>query len=326
MKYRWGVIGTGRIARTFSKALKGCDDAELYAVASRSADKAAVFAGEFGFEKSFGSYKALAEDKNVDIIYIATPMSSHYADALLCIKNGRNVLCEKSAALNSSQLDEMIAAARTSGVFFMEAMWMKCRPSYLKALEWLRSGRIGKVRYVKADFCNLVEYDPADRLFSPECGGGALLDLGVYPLTLAADFLGGDPDEIISCAHTSGGVDLSNSITLRYPGGFAAINSGFEIQNRNNAVISGDDGLIVFGDWFFCSSEVTLYDRSGRQVRKSVIPNEINGYEYEIREVHHCLEAGLKESRLVPHSSTIAVMKMMDKCRQDWELRFPGEL
>ena len=325
-KYRWGVLGTGRIARTFAKALNGCEEAELYAVASRSADKAAAFAAEFGFEKSFGSYKELAEDGNVDVVYIATPMSSHYGDAMLCIRNGKNVLCEKSAALNSSQLDEMLTAAENKGVFFMEAMWMKCRPTYLKALGWLREGHIGKPRYVKADFCNLVEYDRSDRLFAPECGGGALLDLAVYPLTLAADFLGQQPTELISSAHIGAdGVDLSNSILLRYPDSFAAVNSGFEIPNTNNAVISGEEGLIVFGNWFFCTSEVTLYDRFGREVEKSVIADRVNGYEYEIEEVHRCLGSGLKESVLVPHSSTSAVMKIMDKCREDWGMYYPEE-
>ena len=326
-KYRWGVIGTGRIARTFSEALQGCEDAVLYAVASRTAEKAAAFAAEYGFEKSYGSYVELAEDSNVDVVYIATPMSSHYGDAMLCIENGRNVLCEKSVALNGRQLDEMLDAAKANDVFFMEAMWMKCRPTYLKALEWLNDGRIGKARYVKADFCNLAEYDRNDRLFAPECGGGALLDLAVYPLTLVVDFLGREPGEIISSAHIGkDGVDFSNSLMLKYPDSFATINSGFEIPNTNNAVISGDDGLIIFGNWFFCSSEITLYDRFGKEVKRSVIPNEINGYEYEIREVHRCLGNGLKESTLVPHSSTKTVMKIMDKCRNDWGMYYPSGL
>lgn len=325
-KYRWGVIGTGRIARTFCEALRGCENAELYAVGSRTRERAKSFASEFGFAKSYGSYRELAEDGDIDVVYIATPMSSHYGDALLCIENGRNVLCEKSAALNCGQLSEMLAAAKAHGVFFMEAMWMKCRPTYLKALEWVREGRIGKVEYIKADFCNIVQYDRSDRLFAPECGGGALLDLAVYPLTLVSDFAGNDPESIESFAHIGGdGVDLSNSITLKYPGCNAATSSGFEIPNRNNAVISGEKGLILFGDWFFCTSEVTLYDRSGVELERSVIPNEINGYEYEIREVHRCLAEGLKESPLVPHSSTTAVMRIMDECRRQWGMKYPEE-
>ncbi len=311
---KWGILGTGRIARTFAEALKGCDDAELCAVASRSIDKAESFAKEFGFEKAYGSYADLAADGDIDVVYIATPMSAPFEDAMLCLNSGRNVLCEKSAAMNSAELEKMLALADKKGLFFMEAMWMKCRPAYLKALEWAKSGRIGKVEYVKADFCNLVPYDPHDRLFAPQCGGGAMLDLAVYPLTLAADFLGGEPEEIICCGHFSRGIDMSNSIMLKYDHACACVNSGFEQPCRNNALVSGDNGFILFGDWFFCSCEVTLYDKNGTEVERCNIPNEINGYEYEIREVHSCLERGLTQSRLVPHSSTVSVMKMMDSC------------
>ena len=325
-KFRWGVIGTGRIARTFSDALAGTPEAELYAVASRSKEKASDFAEEFGFENAYGNYEELAKDKNVDVVYIATPMSSHYKDVMLCIENGKNVLCEKSVSLNMTELEKMLSAAKEKGVFFMEAMWMKCRPSYLKALEWISEGRIGKVEYVKADFCNIVEYDEKDRLFDPACGGGALLDLAVYPLTLAVDALGYEPSEIISSAHIGkDGVDLSNTILLKYGDAYASINSGFEIPNINNAVISGDKGLIVLGNWFFCSCEATLYDRNAKELEKVKIPNIINGYEYEIDEVHRCLSMGLSESRIVPHESTVAVMKIMDKCRNDWCMKYPNE-
>lgn len=324
-KFRWAILGTGRIARQFAAALKGCEGAVLYAVGSRTAEKAAAFAEEFGFERSYGSYEELAADENADIVYIATPMASHYPDSLLCIRHGRNVLCEKSIALNCREFEEMLEAVSKKNVFFMEAMWMKCRPTYLKALEWVREGRIGEVKFVKADFTNFCPYDANDRVFLPECGGGALLDLGVYPLTFAADFLGREPQEIISCANLAKGVDTSNSIILRYPEASAALQSGFEIQNSNNAVVSGDKGSIVFGNWFHCSSEVTLYDDRRREVERSVIPVLVNGYEYEIIEAQRCLSEGLKESPLVPHASTMAVMKIMDKCRNDWGLVFPGE-
>ena len=325
-KYRWGIIGTGRIARLFAQALKGCENAVLYAVASRSGEKAAAFAGEFGFEKSYGSYGELAQDGDIDIVYIATPMSSHFADTMLCIENGRNVLCEKSIALNCAQLDEMIAAAGSKGVFFMEAMWTKCRPTYLKALEWIKEGRIGKVKYVKADFCNFMPYNRQDRTFIPECGGGALLDLGVYPITFAAGILGDEPDEIISFAHMENGVDMSNSITLKYGDSCAVLQSGFEVQNTNRALIAGEKGSIVFGDWFHCTSELWLYDKEYNELDRSVIHVLVNGYEYEALEAQRCLEAGLRESPLVPLSSTRAVMKIMDKCRQDWGLVYPDEM
>jgi predicted dehydrogenase len=326
-KYNWGVIGTGRIARSFSYALRGSADSMTYAVASRNNSKAAAFADENGFTKAYGSYAELAADPDIDAVYIATPMTAHFENASLCLSAGKNVLCEKSVTLNSKQLEELLSLADKKGVFFMEAMWTKCLPAYLKAKEWIRAGKIGDVRYVKADFGNTVKYDPNDRLFRPDCGGGALLDLSVYPLTLAADVLGGEPDEIISSAHIGGdGVDLSNSIMLRYnSGSFASTDSSFEIPLRNNAVISGTAGMILFSDWFFCISDVTLFDRNCKPVETFRCPHEINGYEYEIREFQRCLSEGLTDSPLVPHSCTLAVMRIMDECRRQWGMTFPSE-
>lgn len=324
-KINWAIIGTGKIAHTFANALSKCENVNLTAVASRTLSKAEAFAEKYGFKKAYGSYKELAEDEAVEAVYIATPMSSHFGDTMLCLENSKNVLCEKSIALNCNELDKMLHLADEKNVFLMEAMWMKCRPTFLKAMEWINSGKIGTPQYIKADFCNFVPYNSEDRLFMPECGGGALLDLGVYPLTLADAVFGGNPDEIISFAHMSRGIDFSESITLRYGNAFVAINSGFEVSNRNNAVISGDKGSITLGDWFHCSSEAVLYDENGQEVEKSVIPDEINGYEYEIREFNRCLENGIMDSPLVPHSSTVAVMKMMDKCRKDWGMKYPNE-
>ncbi|MBQ8966898.1 Gfo/Idh/MocA family oxidoreductase [Ruminococcus sp.] len=323
---RWGIIGTGKIAHTFAEALRGTENSVLAAVASRSLEKAEVLAAEFGFEKAYGSYEELAADEAVDIVYIATPMSEHYANSLLCLNAGRNVLCEKSIALNTSQAEEMVALAEEKGLFFMEAMWMKFRPTFLKVKQWIDEGRIGKVEFIKADFNNFIPYDKNDRLFKSECGGGALLDLGVYPLTFATALMG-EPKEIITHAHIGrDGVDLSHEITLTYEdGAFAATTSGFEVQNRNNAVVSGDKGSITMGDWFFCSSECTLYDLDSQPVEERVFPPEINGYEYEIREAERCLANGLKESPLCPHSDTLQVMRLMDRCREIWGMKFPQE-
>lgn len=323
---RWGIIGTGKIAHTFAEALRGNEGSVLGAVASRTLDKAEKFAEEYGFERAYGSYEELAKDESIDIVYIATPMSAHYADTLLCLNNGRNVLCEKSVALNAGQAEEMFALAREKGLFLMEAMWMKFRPAYLKVKQWVDEGRIGKVQFIKADFNNFIPYDKDDRLFKADCGGGALLDLGVYPLTFAVSLLG-EPQDIVTHAHIGrDGVDLSNSVTLVYPDGvFAATSSGFEIQNRNNAVIAGDKGSITMGDWFFCSSECTLYDPESQPVEERVFPPEINGYEYEIREAERCLAAGQRTSPMVPPESTLSVMRLMDKCREIWGMRFPEE-
>ncbi len=322
---RWGIIGTGRIARSFAEALRG-NGSVMGAVASRSIEKAEKFAEEFGFEKAYGSYEELANDDSIDIVYIATPMSAHHENTLLCLNSGRNVLCEKSIALNCAQAEEMFALAHEKGLFLMEAMWMKFRPSFLKVKQWVDDGRIGKVQFIKADFNNFVPYDKDDRLFKADCGGGALLDLSVYPLTFVTSLLG-EPVNISSHAHIGrDGVDLSNEITLEFEGGaFAATTSGFEVQNRNNAVIAGDKGSILLGDWFFCSAECTLYDLDGNPVEERLFPPEINGYEYEIREAERCIESGLKESPLVPKESTMQVMAIMDRCREMWGMKFPQE-
>lgn len=323
---KWAVLGTGKIAHTFAEALKGCADAELYAVSSRSLEKAEKFAEEYGFAKAYGDYAEMARDNEIDVIYIASPMASHYENAMTCLKAGRNVLCEKSIGLNYGQAEKMISFAKEKKLFFMEAMWMKCRPVYLKVKEWAESGKIGDIRYIKADFSNYIQYDENDRLFRLDCGGGALLDLGVYPLTFAEAFLG-MPNEVISSAHIGkDGVDLSNTMILRYDDGkFVSADNGFELQLSNNAIISGTDGFITMGNWFHCTCEAKLFDREAGIVESVVCENEINGYEYEIREVHRCLREGLNESPLVPHKNTLNVMKLMDTCREQWKMKFIGE-
>ena len=317
-RINWGILGTGKIAHTFAEALRGTEGARLHAVASRTREKAQAFADQFGFEKAYGSYGELAEDSSVDVVYIATPMASHFGDAMLCMRGGRHVLCEKSVALNLEQTQEMLDFAKEKDIFFMEAMWMKCRPVFLKVLEWI-------AEYVKADFSNHIPYDRNDRLFRADCGGGALLDLSVYPLTFA-DAVFGEPDGIVSNAQFRDGVDMNNTILLRYRDGrFASANSGFQHQLNNTAMVSGTGGFITLGNWFHCTSEATLFDRDAGLAEKFVCEPEINGYEYEIREVQRCLRLGLTESPLVPHAGTVRVMKVMDECRRQWGMRFPQE-
>lgn len=324
-KYKWGVIGTGKIAHTFATALRHCENAELCAVASRTDEKAKKFAEEFGFEEYYGSYKEFAEKSDAEIVYIATPMASHFSNAWLCLENGKNVLCEKSLTLNAAQTEKLLAFAREKGLFFMEAMWMKCRPVYRKMKEWIAAGMIGDIKYIKADFSNFIPYDRNDRLFRADCGGGCLLDLGIYPITLTHDLLG-MPDEIISSAHMMYGIDMSNTILFRYKDDvFSSMDNGFEIQLRNNAIISGTKGFITLGNWFHCTDEGILFDRNGIEVERFVRQDDINGYEYEVEEVHRCLKLGLRESPLIPHSDTIDVMKLLDQCRAQWGMTFPDE-
>ncbi|MDE7279734.1 MAG: Gfo/Idh/MocA family oxidoreductase, partial [Oscillospiraceae bacterium] len=233
----WGIMATGKIARTFAKAVLSVSDAKLYACASRTAEKAAKFGKLYGAEKSYGSYEELAADPNIDIVYVASPMSCHYENVKLCFEHGKNVLCEKSITMDSAQLEELIAIAKRKDLFFMEAMWMKCLPSFLKAKEWFTDGKIGEIKAVRADFSNPVEYDPTDRLFRADLGGGALLDLGVYPLTLITAFLGYEPKQVLSDVNVDHGVDMDEAVILKYENAYASMVAGFDIENDNRAVI-----------------------------------------------------------------------------------------
>lgn len=323
---RWGIIGTGKIAHTFAEAINSCEGCRLTAVSSRSLQKAESFAAAYGCEMAFGSYLELAGHDGVDVVYIATPMSSHFNDAMLCLEHGKNVLCEKSVTLDSHQLEMLLDTAKKNKLFFMEAMWMKCQPSYLKAKEWINSGKIGRIEYIKADFSNIVTFDADDRLFRADCGGGALLDLSVYPITLAEDILPDEICEVVSFAHMREGVDLSDSILLKTNcGGYADISAGFEIALSNNAAVVGSEGSVIFGDWFHCTDTVILYDKYRVEAGRFVAPSVPNSYVYEVREVNRCIRENQLESALVPHRNTLNVMKIMDECRRQWGLKFPDE-
>lgn len=324
---KWGIIGTGRIAHKFAAALKECEGAVLFAVGSRNVRKARAYADEFGFENAYGSYAELAQGSGVDAVYIATPMASHFADAKLCLENGINVLCEKTVTLNCAQLEELLEIAQAKGLLFMEAMWMKCLPLYLQVKKLVGEGAIGKVLQVKADFSNFVPYDAGDRLFRADCGGGALLDMTVYPLTFAAAFLGNEPSEVISQAHITRGIDMSNTVLLRYQGGAcASVYSGFELALKNNALIIGEKGSVVMGDCFFCTDSAVIYDENGKEKQRIELAKRVNGYEYEILEFMRCLAQGRTDSELVPGCDTLAVLRILDECRRQWGLTFEQEL
>lgn len=311
----WGVIGTGRIADSVSQAINYTDGAKLLAVASRNMSTAMEFADKHDIPRAYQGYEELCKDKDIDIVYIATPTSCHYENAMMCLEHGKNVLCEKSVTADSRQLSQIIGLAKEKDLFFMEAMWMKCLPSFRQALSWAKLGKIGNIRMIKADFSNIVQFDPKDRLFDKQLGASALLDMGVYPITLFEAFLGNTPSAVRSSLFVGrAGTDSDGQVTLEYENGaFAVTVFGYDIENNNNAVIVGDKGRIVFGDWFFCSGEVALYDDMAQLVEKKSFPHLCNGYEYEIMEACRCLHEGRKESWLVPLSDTEAVMDIMEK-------------
>lgn len=323
----FGIMASGRIAEKFAEAVNYAKGANLYAIASRTKEKAEDFAKRHNAGKAYGSYEELAADENVDIVYIATPMSCHYDNVKLCFENGRNVICEKTLTLNASQLEELMEIAKEKKLFFMEAMWMKCMPHFRKALEWHKAGKIGKIKAIRADFSKACEYDPDDRNFRNDLGGGAALDFLVYPLSLITAFLGFEPEKIMSaaCISEKGNVDIDETVILQYKNAYASTGTGFIMESENRAVIEGETGRIAFNPWFFCTDTVSLYDGGGKLLEEFTAPHLCNGYEYEVTEACESLNEGLLESRMIPMSETLNVLKLIDECRKQWNFKFEGE-
>jgi len=194
-KYNWGIIGTGKIARKFTHGLKQLENANLYSVISRSSEEADTFAHEHGYEKTYDDYSDFASDPDLDVVYIATPHSHHHEHSILCLNNGKAVLCEKAFAFNSMQVEEIISAAKRNNVFLMEALWPPFQPSYVKAVELIEGSETGPVRYIISKFAFKAPYDPEARTFNPDLAGGSLLDIGIYPVMDALRFMG-RPDNI----------------------------------------------------------------------------------------------------------------------------------
>lgn len=325
-KIKWGIMATGNIAHSFAKAMKAVDNAELYAVASRNIDKAKAFADEFDAEKYYGSYDELVKDSEIDVIYIATPMQSHYNDIKLCLNNGKNVLCEKTVTLNSKQFEECVSIARDKNLFLMEAMWMKFQPVFNKVHQWIKQDKIGDIKVIECNFFTLPKYDPKNRIYSNKLGGGALLDLGVYPLSFATSFLGFDFKEINTNAFIGEtNIDENSSYDLIYNNAYARLSSGFNIESQNPAFIIGTKGSIKLDNWFFQAQKAWIRNKNNDIVEEIHLPFDSNGYEYEIRHVNDCLNKGIKNSPIVPVEDTLKILNIMDFCRKQWNLVFEEE-
>ena len=244
-KLRVGILSTGNIAATMAGTVAQMEEAEVYAVASRTRKKAEAFAARFGAEKAYGSYEELAADDQVDLVYVATPISEHYENVKMLIDHGRNVLCEKAFAVNEAQAAEMTALARKKGVLLAEAIWVRYMPMWTTLKEVLDSGAIGKPMTLTCSLCYLIDQVP--RLVLPELAGGALLDVGVYTLNFASLVFGDDIETITTTAlMTDTGVDAQNSITFTYPGGrMAILNSSLQVLSDRKGIIYGTKGFVI---------------------------------------------------------------------------------
>lgn len=310
---RWGFVGPGRIARPVAGDMEHVPHARLAGVASRSEQRAAAFAEEFGADRVHGNYRGIIEDPQIDVLYIATPHPQHHAVALAAIEAGKAVLVEKAFTATVAGAQEVIDAARSRGVFVMEAMWTRFQPAVVKARELVDDGVIGEVRYVQADLGVDRPYDPADRLFDPAQGGGALLDLGVYVVSFAQYFLGApDRVEVVgSLAPT--GVDLEAALLLGYDDGRAAtLMTSLRQPSPGSACIVGTEGVIEVPPRFHHPHAITLTRRDAEpQVIEA--PPLGDGYSHELIEVTECLRAGRTESAVMPLADTLAVQRTLNQ-------------
>ena len=325
-KIRWGIIGTGEIARKFAAGLTALEDAELAAVGSRSKESADCFGEEFGVPRRHASYDALAEDPEIDVVYVATPHPCHKDNTLLCLRSKKAVLCEKPLAMNSAEVAEMVECARSQKQFLMEAMWTHCFPAMAKVRELVSEGAIGKVRLLEAKFCFRSPWDPGGRLLNPELGGGALLDVGVYTVALAHMVLG-PPSRIVAMAHLGEtGVDEQSAMILGYDdGAMAVLTCAVRTGTPHDAAVYGTEGWIRIPPRFWQPDRIVLRSNDNDSEQEISFPRLGNGYSFEAAEVMRCLREGKLESAVVPLRLSIDVMATLDRIRDELGLKYPME-
>ncbi|MEU6600914.1 Gfo/Idh/MocA family protein [Streptomyces flaveolus] len=325
---RWGILATGGIAAAFAADLVDLPDADIVAVASRRRESAEAFAERFGVERAYGDWESLAADPDVDVVYVATPHTAHRAAAGLCLTAGRNVLCEKPFTLNLREAEELVTLAREHDRFLMEAMWMYCNPLVRRLKALVEDGAIGEVRTVHADFGLAGPFPAAHRLRDPALGGGALLDLGVYPVSFAQLLLG-EPDGIAANAVLSPeGVDLQTGAVLSWENGaLASLHCSIVGGTPVTASVTGSRGRIDIPSGFFHPDRFVLH-RDGRDPEEFAADpadGPRTSLRHEAAEVMRALRAGEKESPLVPLEGTLAVMRTLDAVRERIGVRYPGE-
>lgn len=324
-KIRWGILGCGHIANKFAADLTLVEDAMLMAVASRDGKKAKEFCDKHQARFAFGSYEELVTCDQVDAVYIATPHGLHHEHALLCLNHKKAVLCEKAFALNTKQLKEMIQVAREKQVFMMEAFWTKFLPQYQKTVSLIENGTIGEIKMIQADFGFNASERLTQRLYDPALGGGALLDIGIYPVFLAISLLG-KPQEIFATMKPyDSGVDEQIAIAMKFEtGALASMNATFSAHTPVEATIVGTEGYIRLGNRFYSAT-------ANVELTKNAAPTELipvhredgAGYQFEARHVGECLRGNLKESPVMSHADSLLLMETLDRIRAACGIRYP---
>ncbi|MDR0472565.1 MAG: Gfo/Idh/MocA family oxidoreductase [Treponema sp.] len=325
-KINWGLVGTGGITNRFLIGLRAAEGAFAAAVASRTKENAEGFAARHGIEKSFDNFDRMLEDPAIDAVYIGTPHPTHCDLTIRALNAKKAVLCEKPAAINALELREMIRAARENNAFFMEAMWNRFSPPLVKVREWLNEGLIGEVKMVDANTGSAAAFNPKSRLFDPEQGGGALLDVGIYPLALGSLVFGGQkPERIVSQVFfNEAGSDSMTSAILSYGNGRSChFTASFGFSMTNEAWIYGTGGKIHIPNYIFAhNAELSAEPRYNYRYEPEYISN---GYNYEAEEVMDCIRDGRIESTVMPWDESLVLAEIMDTIRSQWNFKYPSE-
>lgn len=319
-----GIIGAGGIAVTMAKTLNEMEDATAYAVASRDLAKAQAFAEKNQIEKAYGSYEELFADPEVELVYVATPHSHHYQYMKMALEAGKPVLCEKAFTANAAQAEEIFRISEEKGIFAGEAMWTRFLPSRAMIDEVIRSGEIGKVHMITAN----LGYDikNVERLRNPELAGGALLDVGIYPLTFIRMITDAKIKSMdTSCVKLETGVDAQNAATFIFEDRcMASMHSSMLGGTEQAGIVYGDKGYLIA--WNINDVDrIQVFDNSRKLIREMETPEQITGFEYEVRAAMEAVRAGKTECPQMPHSESIYMMQLMDSMRNAWGIRFPFE-
>ena len=320
---RWGIVGAGAIAHKFAAAVKNVEGAEVTAIASRSMARAKEFADVHGIASTFEGYEEMAKSDVIDAVYIATLNAFHAPYTELFLKAGKHVLCEKPICINAKEARAITECAKENNVFLMEALWTRFLPAIHEAQRIVKSGEIGEVRAVKAEFCFSCPPAPNSRLYTPELGGGALLDVGVYGLNFVSMFLGTDPEEITSISNVQNGVDYLTDVLMRYKDGvIATVSASVNVKKPFEAFVYGTKGHIRVPDFFGATELFVCVDGEERHIKKLSIGD---GFEEEIEEVCACIRNGKLQSDVMPMSESIRITEIMDTVRGQIGVVYPLE-
>ena len=316
-----GILGAGGIASTMAKTVAGMKDVEAYAVAARDLERAREFAQKYEVKKAYGSYEEMLADDEVELVYIATPHSHHYLHAKMCLEAGKNVLCEKAFTVNAEQAQKLFDLAKEKKLLITEAIWTRYMPSRKMINHIIESGVIGEVTAVTANLSYTISH--VERIRKPELSGGALLDVGVYPINFASMVLGDKVKDVKATAIFQNGVDILDSIAMVFEGErMATLQCGArEISDRMGSIF-GTRGYMQVQN-INNPEKITVFDTEHKEVASYVVPEQISGYEYEVESCMKAIQGGKLECPEMPHAETIRIMKILDDIRKSWNYEIP---